>query len=58
MVASGLSLLYAITGDESYLTEAEISLDATISLKTENGILRESCDDVAGSTVLSARNPD
>ncbi|TFL03058.1 glycoside hydrolase family 76 protein [Pterulicium gracile] len=51
VVASGLSLLYAITGDESYLTEAEISLDATISLKTENGILRESCDDVAGSTV-------
>lgn len=47
VVAAGLASLYAATGDASLLTEAEITLDATIRLKTQNGILKESCDDAA-----------
>ncbi|KAI1783554.1 glycoside hydrolase family 76 protein [Ganoderma leucocontextum] len=45
VVASGLAELYLATGDSSLLTQAEITLDAAISLKTQNGILKESCDD-------------
>ena len=44
MIASGLGALYKATGDSSLLTQAEITLDATISLLTVNGILKESCD--------------
>ncbi|PIL33446.1 hypothetical protein GSI_04069 [Ganoderma sinense ZZ0214-1] len=44
VVASGLAELYLATGDSSLLTQAEITLDAAISLKTQNGILKESCD--------------
>ncbi|KAJ6577077.1 glycoside hydrolase [Mycena sp. CBHHK59/15] len=47
VIASGLAALYVVTGDVSLLDEAEITLDATISLLTTNGILRESCDDAA-----------
>ncbi|KAI5826594.1 glycoside hydrolase family 76 protein [Schizophyllum commune Tattone D] len=50
VVASGLAQLYVATGDASLLDEAELTLDATISHKTQNGILKESCDDVANST--------
>ncbi|KAJ7043230.1 glycoside hydrolase family 76 protein [Mycena alexandri] len=55
VVASGLGALYAVTGDENLLTEAEITLDATINLLTNNNILRESCDDAAsGGSVCDA----
>ncbi|KAJ7837127.1 Six-hairpin glycosidase-like protein [Mycena leptocephala] len=47
VIASGLSALYAVTKDISLLTEAEITLDATIKLMTTNNILRESCDNAA-----------
>ncbi|KAJ7825938.1 glycoside hydrolase family 76 protein [Mycena leptocephala] len=47
VIASGLSALYAVTKDASLLTEAEITLDATIKLMTTNNILRESCDNAA-----------
>ncbi|KAL1704123.1 glycoside hydrolase family 76 protein [Schizophyllum commune] len=50
VVASGLAQLYVATGDASLLDEAELTLDATIAHKTQNGILKESCDDVAHST--------
>ncbi|KAH7888838.1 glycoside hydrolase family 76 protein [Phlebopus sp. FC_14] len=53
VVASGLGALYAAIGNSSLLDQAEISLDATMSSSlTDNGILRESCDDAAagGST--------
>ncbi|KAJ7703216.1 glycoside hydrolase family 76 protein [Mycena rosella] len=51
VIASGLSALYAVTKDASLLTEAEITLDATIKLLTTNNILRESCDNAAAGTV-------
>lgn len=44
VVASGLAALYAATGNTSLLDQAEVSLDATISSLTGDGILRESCD--------------
>ncbi|KAJ6593883.1 glycoside hydrolase family 76 protein [Mycena capillaripes] len=47
VIASGLSALSAVTGDKTLLTEAEITLDATIKLLTTNNILRESCDNAA-----------
>ncbi|KDR66517.1 hypothetical protein GALMADRAFT_80600 [Galerina marginata CBS 339.88] len=47
VIASGLAALSAATGDKSYLTQAEITLDATISQLTNNFILKESCDDAA-----------
>ncbi|KAK7057208.1 mannan endo-1,6-alpha-mannosidase DFG5 [Favolaschia claudopus] len=48
VIASGLSALYAVTRDASLLTEAEITLDATIRLMSTNNILRESCDNASG----------
>ena len=50
VVASGLAQLYVATGDASLLDEAELTLDATISHKTQSGILKESCDDAASSS--------
>jgi len=55
VIASGLASLYAITGNTSLLTQAEITLDATIAQKTSGNVLRESCDDaVAGGAVCDA----
>ncbi|KAF8179269.1 hypothetical protein K438DRAFT_1977340 [Mycena galopus ATCC 62051] len=40
---------------KTYLTQAEITLDATIALLTEDDILKESCDNAAaGGTVCDA----
>jgi len=52
VVASGLAALSAATGNTTLLDQAEITLDATITSLTENGILKEGCDNVApgGST--------
>ncbi|KAJ7480077.1 glycoside hydrolase family 76 protein [Mycena galericulata] len=52
VIAAGLGALYAVTKNEALLTQAEVTLDATIALLTDNGILRESCDDAVsgGST--------
>ena len=50
VVASGLAALSAANGNTSLLDQAEITLDATISRLTVNGILKESCDDVAVNT--------
>ncbi|KAH7914139.1 glycoside hydrolase family 76 protein [Hygrophoropsis aurantiaca] len=47
VVASGLGALYSATGNSSLLDHAETSLTATISLLTENNILKESCDDAS-----------
>ncbi|KAF8898081.1 glycoside hydrolase family 76 protein [Mucidula mucida] len=44
VIASGLAALYVATGNETLLSEAEITLDAAILNKTINGILAESCD--------------
>ncbi|KAF8213774.1 glycoside hydrolase family 76 protein [Mycena galopus ATCC 62051] len=44
VIASGLGALYATTRDSTLLDEAEITLDAAISLLTSGGILKESCD--------------
>ncbi|KAI0773562.1 glycoside hydrolase family 76 protein [Fomes fomentarius] len=45
VIASGLAALSKATGDTSLIAEAEITLDAAIRLKTQNNILKESCDD-------------
>ncbi|KAF9642923.1 Six-hairpin glycosidase [Thelephora ganbajun] len=50
VIASGLGLLYAATGNKTYLTEAEKTLDAAIDFMTVNGILKEVCDDATQST--------
>lgn len=54
-VASRLSGLSVATGDESYLTEAKISLDAALDHLTVDGILKESCDN-AGSAGTPCNN--
>ncbi|KAJ7596592.1 glycoside hydrolase family 76 protein [Mycena floridula] len=52
VIASGLAALGVATGNKTLFKEAEITLDATMRLKTVTGILKESCDDpVAGGTV-------
>lgn len=48
VIASGLAALYAATGDKTLLTQAEITLDATIARLTTVNILRESCDNAVG----------
>lgn len=50
VIASGLGVLYAATGDTSLLDEAEKTLDAVVSGMTDNGILKEVCDDAVDST--------
>ncbi|KAF7361894.1 Mannan endo-1,6-alpha-mannosidase DFG5 [Mycena venus] len=47
VIASGLAALYAVTKDTSLLTQAELTLDATIRLLSTNNILKESCDNAA-----------
>jgi len=54
VIASGLAGLFAATGDTSLLTQAELTLDATIAHLSTNYILRESCDDaVRGGPVCN-----
>ena len=55
VIASGLAALYVARGstDTSLLDQAEITLDATISYLTVNNILKESCDDAAGSVTCN-----
>jgi len=48
VIASGLAALSVATGDKSLLTQAEITLDATIARLSTNNILRESCDNAVG----------
>ena len=50
MIASGLGVLYSATGDKTYLTEAEKTLDAVVTQMTSGGILKESCDDATRSS--------
>ncbi|KAH7108289.1 glycoside hydrolase family 76 protein [Auriculariales sp. MPI-PUGE-AT-0066] len=52
VIASGLGSLYAARGstDTSLLDQAEITLNATMSLLTVNGILKESCDNAVSSS--------
>ena len=50
VIASGLGLLYTATGNGTYLTEAEKTIDAVVAGITANGILKENCDDVTHST--------
>ncbi|KAJ7497280.1 glycoside hydrolase family 76 protein [Mycena latifolia] len=54
VIASGLSALSAVTGNKTLLTEAEITLDATIQLLTTNNILKESCDSATGAAECDA----
>ncbi|KAF5373367.1 hypothetical protein D9757_009735 [Collybiopsis confluens] len=46
VILSGLGALYAATGNETLISEAEITIDASIRNLTVNGVLKESCDDV------------
>ena len=50
VIASGLGLLYTATGNSTYLTEAEKTIDAVVAGITANGILKENCDDVTHSS--------
>ncbi|EPQ57052.1 Six-hairpin glycosidase [Gloeophyllum trabeum ATCC 11539] len=50
VVASGLGALGVANKDTSLFDEAEISLDASMSHLTVNGILKESCDDPVSSS--------
>ncbi|TFY76309.1 hypothetical protein EWM64_g7701 [Hericium alpestre] len=56
VIASGLGALYTTTKDQTLLQEAETTLDATLKYLTVNQILKESCDDAAGSS--SSCGPD
>lgn len=47
VIASGLAALSVATGNKQLLDVAEVTLDAAFSLLTQNGILKESCDDSA-----------
>jgi predicted alpha-1,6-mannanase (GH76 family) len=52
VIASGLASLYVATGstNTALLTQAEITLDATIAHLTQNGILKESCDSATSAS--------
>ena len=50
VIASGLGVLYTATGNKTYLTEAEKTLDAVMAGMTSGRILKEVCDDVTRST--------
>lgn len=50
LIASGLGVLYAATGNTTYLDEAEKTLDAAASRMISNKILKEICDDPVNST--------
>jgi len=50
VITAGLGALYAITGNTTLLDQAEITLDATISLSTVGGIIKEICDNASAST--------
>ena len=50
VIASGLGVLYSATGDKTYLTEAEKTLDSVVAHITTYGILKEGCDDATHST--------
>ncbi|KAF9790435.1 Six-hairpin glycosidase [Thelephora terrestris] len=50
VIASGLGVLYSATGNKTYLTEAEKTLDAVVAHMTVKGFLKESCDDATHST--------
>lgn len=51
VIASGLAALSVANGDRFLLDQAEITLDAAVNRLTVNGILKESCDDVASGGV-------
>ncbi|KAJ6514339.1 glycoside hydrolase family 76 protein, partial [Mycena vitilis] len=44
VIASGLGVLYAATGETTYLDEAEKTIDGVIRTQTMNGILFGNCD--------------
>ncbi|EIN11861.1 Six-hairpin glycosidase [Punctularia strigosozonata HHB-11173 SS5] len=50
VIASGLGYLGAITGNSTLFSQAELTLDATISKLTENGVLKEACDSPTSSS--------
>jgi predicted alpha-1,6-mannanase (GH76 family) len=58
VIASGLASLYVTTGstNTTLLDQAEITLDATIAHLTQNGILKESCDNAAATSSPSCDN--
>ncbi|KAL1739611.1 glycoside hydrolase, partial [Schizophyllum fasciatum] len=49
IVVSGLGVLYTATGDASYLTEAEKTIDAVVAAMSQGGILKEACDDASNN---------
>lgn len=54
VIAAGLASLYDATGDESYLTVAQVSIDAAIRNLENHGILKESCDSTWGGTTCTS----
>ncbi len=48
VILSGLTDLYKITNDTSYLEQAQAIADATIKLLAPNGVLREPCEPNCG----------
>jgi len=55
VIASGLAALSKATGNVTLLDQAEITLDATIDILTEDDILKEICDTViSGGPVCDA----
>jgi hypothetical protein len=56
VIASGLAALSVANNDPSLLSQAEITLDATITKLTVNNILKESCDNTAPGGTLCNRD--
>lgn len=54
VIAAGLASLYDATDDESYLTVAQVSIDAAIRSLENHGILKESCDSTRGDTTCTS----
>ncbi|KZV74829.1 glycoside hydrolase family 76 protein [Peniophora sp. CONT] len=50
VILSGLGQMYQITGDSTYITEAQTTIDAVIAHSTVNGVIKEICDDSAGAS--------
>ena len=50
VVLSGLGQLYQITGDSTYITEAQTTIDAVDAHLTSGGVIKDTCDNSSGSS--------
>ncbi|VDB86588.1 unnamed protein product [Peniophora sp. CBMAI 1063] len=50
VILAGLGQMYQITGDSTYITEAQTTLDAVDAHLTSGGVIKDTCDNSSGSS--------